>query len=191
MKDENATVIVDLRPTTQEIRMNFHKDVRWGIGKAERDGLTIRESTDDKDWEEVYNIYKEVIIDGGIKPKKLQSLKDKTNNLIVCEKGGEVIGGAGIRFFDMYNSEIPRLYFAVSSKKHLKSQPNNFLYWYCIIWSKYYGYDEFDLGGWQINAKGHLKGINEFKEKWGKVVYFDRDYPLIRAIGRKIIRRFK
>jgi hypothetical protein len=44
------------------------------------------------------------------------------------------------------------------------------------------------MGGWQINAKGHLKGINKFKEKFGNIVYYYKDYPLHMAIGRKLIR---
>ena len=44
------------------------------------------------------------------------------------------------------------------------------------------------MGGWQINAHGHLEGINKFKEKWGEIVYFEKEYSFVKAIGRKIVR---
>ena len=55
MKDINATVLVDLEPTEEEIFKSLQKDARWGIKKAIREGLIIEKS--DK-WEEFYEIYK-------------------------------------------------------------------------------------------------------------------------------------
>ncbi len=142
----------------------------------------------DKDWKDFYEIYKEVAREGGATVQTLVYIKNKTHALLVCKKDNKLIGGAAIFFDSVYNINIPRLLKIASSEKYLNLQPNNLLCWDCILWAKNNGYKEFDLGGWQINARGHLKGINKFKEKWGSIVYHKTEYPFFRAIGRKIIR---
>ncbi len=191
MKDINATVIVNLKPSIDEIKRNLHKDARWGIGRAQREGLIIKKTTNEEDWKELYKIYEQTIICGGSAPESLESLKKNSVALFVCKKENKIIAGAGIFFKDIYNIKIPRLYFNASLKEYQKMQPNNLLYWACILWSKKKGFEEFDLGGWQINAKGHLQGINKFKEKWGKVIYFQKSYSIRKALGRKLVRNSK
>ena len=185
MKDINATVIVDLTPSEQEILDNLHKDARWGINRAKRDGLSVEESDD---WSEFYHIYEQTMKEGEAKASSLENLRNNTKKLFICKKDGKIIAGAGIWFVDIYNKDIPRLYFNASLKEYQSSQPNNLLYWSCILWAKKEGYKEFDLGGWQINARGNLEGINKFKEKWGKVVHFKKNYATHKAIGRKLVR---
>jgi len=191
MKDINATVIVDLKPEVEKIRARLHKDARWGIGRAERDGLIVEKTNRKEDWQEFYGIYKDTMKEGGATPTPIEKLKQNTYVFFVCKKNNKIVAGAGIWFIDIYNSAIPRLYFNASLKEYQKSQPNNLLYWKCILWAKNNGYDKFDLGGWQIKAKGHLQGVNKFKEKWGKVVFYKKDYPLHVAVGRKLVRNFK
>jgi len=192
MRDINATIIVDLTPNEEKIKARLHKDARWGIGRAERDGLVVEENQNPEDWKEFYEIYKNTMKLGGTMPETLENLKKNSEVFFVCKnKEGKVIAGAGIWFLDKYDFKIPRLYFNASLSEYQKSQPNNLLYWKCILWCKEKGYGKFDLGGWQINARGHLKGINKFKEKWGEIVYYDREYPLHIALGRKLIRKFE
>ncbi len=187
MKDINATVIVNLASSEEEILSSLHKDARWGINRAKRESLSVEES---EDWTDFYPMYEQTMKESGVVATPIEILKGKTAKLFVCKKEGKVIAGAGIWFVDIYNKEIPRLYFNASLKENQAAQPNNLLYWHCILWCKSQGYKEFDLGGWQINAKGHLEGVNKFKEKWGKVVYFKKDYPLHKALGRKLVRNF-
>ncbi len=188
MKDINATVIVDLTSKEKKIFKALHKDARWGIKKAQKSGLIIKEAVSDKEWDEFYKLFKEVVREGGSDVQSINYIKDKAHKLFICYKGKKVIGGAAIFFDSIYNINIPRLLKIASDKKYLNLQPNNLLIWHCILWAKENGYKQFDLGGWQINARGHLEGINKFKEKWGKIVYHQTDYPLFRALGRKIIR---
>ncbi len=185
MKDINATVIVSLGLTEEEILNNLHKDARWGINKAKREGLIVKESSD---WQSFYPIYKHTMTEAGVLATPLETLRNNTKKLFICEKDGKIIAGAGIWFIDIYNKSIPRLYFNASLKEYQTLQPNNILYWQCILWAKKQGYKEFDLGGYQIKAKGHLEGVNKFKEKWGKITYFKKDYPLFKAMGRKLVR---
>jgi len=188
MKDINATVIVDLIPEESEIYNNLPRDAKRGIKKAINDKLVVEPSNNDDEWKEFYHIYKNTIISGGSNFESLEELKKNTHIFFTCKKDGKIIAGAGIFFKELYNFKIPRLYFNASLKEYQDSYPNNLLYWNCIIWSKKNRYKEFDLGGWQINARDHLRGVNEFKEKWGKIVYYKKDYQFLRAIGRKLIR---
>ncbi len=185
MKDISATVIVDLLPSEEEIFKKLHKDARWGVRKAKKEKLIVEESDN---WKEFYKIYKKTQIEGGNVPKSLNFLRKTSDKLFICKKEGKIIGGAAIKVNGL---QIPRLRFNASLKEYQKFQPNNLLYWHCILWAKQKGYSQFDLGGWQINARGHLIGINKFKEKWGKVVFYKKEYPFFKAIGRKLIRKFK
>lgn len=188
MKDINATVIVDLNADEKKLFKALHKDARWGIKKAQKSGLIAEEANSEKEWNAFYTLFKEVVKEGGSDIQSINYIKDKAHKLFICKKGKKTIGGAAVFFDPIYDISIPRLLKIASDKKYLNLQPNNLLYWHCILWAKKSGYKKFDLGGWQINAKGHLQGINKFKEKWGNVVYHYNDYPFFRALGRKIIR---
>lgn len=190
MKDINATVILNLEQSPEEILKNLHKDARWGINKAKNAGLIVKETgkEDDEMWKKFYWIYNRTILGGGATPESLEALKEKIGVLFICQKDGKIIAGAGINLKGDYDASIPQLFANASLREHLDSQPNNLLYWACILWCKRKGYRKFDFGGWQINARGHLAGINKFKEKWGEVVYYCLDYPVHIALGRKLIR---
>jgi len=123
-----------------------------------------------------------------LKPVKINELKEKCHILFLCEKNSEILGGAGIWFKNDFNENLPRLYFNASLVSKQKFQPNNLLYWSCIKWCRQNKYNSFDLGGWQINPYGNLKGVNKFKERWGKVIYYSKEYPFFQAVGRKLIR---
>lgn len=186
MKDVNATVIVDLSPSEEEILKNLDKDARWGLNRARREGLIVEDSGKEEDWKDFYEIYKETISQGGADIEPLEELIKNTHILFVCKKDGKIIAGAAVEMKD----GKPTLYLNASLREVQSLQPNNILYWECIHWAKKKGFNEFDLGGWQIKARGHLAGINKFKERWGKVVYYNKDYPVHKAVGRKLIRNY-
>lgn len=188
MKDLNATVIVDLIPPEKRILKSLHKDARWGIKKAQKSGLMVKEATTEKEMEEFYKLLVKVVREGGSDVQPFNYIKDKAHKLFICWNGKKIIGGAAVFFDPVYDSAIPRLFKIASDKKYWNLQPNNLLYWHCILWAKESGYAKFDFGGWQINARGHLEGVNKFKEKWGQVTYHHTEYPLFISLGRKIIR---
>jgi len=181
MKDITATVIVDLSPDEQTIFNSLQKDARWGIKKAQKEGLTIEESSD---FDKFYQIYLLSMKEIGVNPETLGHVKSHSSVLFICYKDKVAIAGA---ILEIVNN-VPTLTRAASLSEYRNSQPNNILYWHCITWSKRKGYPNLDLGGWQVNARGNLDGVNKFKERWGKVVYTKRDYPLLRALGRKLVR---
>jgi len=184
MKDINATIIVNLKPSEEEIMEGLHKDARWGVRRAIKEGLIVEELKNNRDWKEIYEIYKNTIKAGGATPDSIEKIKKDTKVLFLCKYKNKIIAFAGIEL----NENVPTLYIAGSVPEYRNLQPNNLLYWNCILWCKKKGFKKLDLGGWQINAREHLQGVNKFKEKWGEKIYFKRDYPFHKAVGRKIIR---
>ena len=188
MKDINATVLVDLKPTEERIFKNFQKDARWGVRKAMREGLMVEES--DK-WLEFYDIYKQTQKEGHATIHTLEIVLKTSSILLVCKYKGTIIAGLAIGFReDKYDKNIPSLSKLASLKEYNYLQPNNLLVWKAILWSKEKGYLLFDMGGWQINARGNSKGVCKFKERWGDITYYYKDYPFYIAIGRKLIRNY-
>jgi len=186
MKDINATILVNLEPTEEEIFSNLQKDARWGVKKAIREGLIVEES--DK-WREFYEIYEQTQKAGGATIHPLEKVLEAAHILFVCKHKENIIAGLVIGFRDdKYDKNIPSLSKLASWKEYNYLQPSNLLVWKAILWSKKEGYLLFDMGDWQINARGHLIGINKFKERWGKLRYYYKDYPFHIAIGRKLIR---
>ncbi|MDP3881868.1 MAG: GNAT family N-acetyltransferase [Nanoarchaeota archaeon] len=181
MKDKVATVIVDLIPDEEEIMNRLQKDARWGLKRAQREGLVVEESNE---WDIFYKIYQDHMKEIGVKAESLEHVKEHGHVLLICKKDSTIIGGAALEVVQ----GVPTLTRAASKVEFRQFQPNNILYWHCILWSKNKGYKTLDLGGWQINAQGNLKGVNEFKERWGEVQYHEKEFPLFKALGRKLIR---
>jgi lipid II:glycine glycyltransferase (peptidoglycan interpeptide bridge formation enzyme) len=184
--DVQATIEIDLTRTEEELWNSIDKDARWGVKKAEKEGLLISGITQESDWKEFYEIYKKTIIAGGIVPDDFDEIKLKDYMLFVCRKNDKIIAGAIIfiekdKFTLKYNASL---------HEFLNLQPNNLLYWHLIKWGKERGFKVFDLGGYQINASGHLTGVNRFKERWGgKVIkYKIHSWNPIYILGRKVIR---
>jgi len=184
MKDMQATVIVDLTPNVEELMKNLDKDARWGIRKAQKDGLIVKESKEEEDWKGFYEIYKKELEEKKVRVETFEHIKEHGHVFFVCKKDDKIVAGATLEIID----NIPILSRNASLKEYLSSQPNNLLYWGCILWSKKNCYEKLDLGGWQIKARGAIIGVNKFKERWGKVVYYNKDYPLHKALGRKLVR---
>ena len=183
MKDVQATVIVNIEGSEEEMLNRLQKDARWGIKKAIKEGLAVKES---EDYGAFYEIYKKTIGELGVKVETLAHVKEHADILFICSKEDIQIGGAILKV----ENGIPKLTRAASLKEYRNLQPNNLLYWQCILWSRNKGFSRLDLGGWQINARGQLEGVNKFKERWGEVVYYNKEYPFHIALGRKAVRKF-
>ena len=91
-------------------------------------------------------------------------------------------------FTDIYDEKIPRVFASTFLEEFSNYRPNDILYWEIFNHYKKRSYRKFDLGGWQICPKGNLPRVNNFKENFGEVVYFYKNYSFFRALGRKLIR---
>ena len=91
MRDINATVIVDLHGSEEEIMRNLHKDARWGINKARKEGLVVEEVREEE-WKDFYEIYKKTMREGGSVPGNIDEIKNNSRVLFVCKKQGNTKG---------------------------------------------------------------------------------------------------
>src|SRR3989344_9018387 len=97
----------------------------------------------------------------------LDYIKNKTDILFLALHKNKIIAAQALILGDEISNKHTRLLLNASLLEYQKYYPNNLLYWGAILYSKYLGYDKCNLGGWQINAKGNIEGVNKFKEKWG------------------------
>ncbi|MFA5020205.1 MAG: peptidoglycan bridge formation glycyltransferase FemA/FemB family protein [Candidatus Pacearchaeota archaeon] len=201
MKDSSATVIVELKGKSEkEVLERIDRSRRKNINKAEREGLTFNKEFSESDIKKAYEIYANVWKDGGITPKNYDEWKklidSKDYQLFILKLKGKIIGSALIqkitkKFFNLDSDEKGIRFRAFSSDKEYNDyRPNDFLYWKCIKYAIDNKLDFVDLGGWQINARGHLEGVNRFKMQWGgNILHYQKDYPILKAIGRKLIKK--
>ncbi len=187
MKDVNATVIVNLDRSEDEIFNSLNKPTRTGIRRAIKSGLTVEES---QQWEEAYEVYKETRQRNNTIIRPLDKLKEWADKLFVCRKDGKIIAINITWFIDLYDKNVPRTMTNSFLREFAHERPNELLYWEVFKYYKNKGYKQFDLGGYAIKPRENLEHVNTFKENFGSVVYFYRDYPLLKAIGRKLVRNY-
>jgi lipid II:glycine glycyltransferase (peptidoglycan interpeptide bridge formation enzyme) len=187
MKDVNATVIVNLDRDDSELFRSLKKTVRTGIKRGIKRGLKSERSDE---WEKAYKVYKKNREMNDLKAHKLEDLKKWADELFVCKKNGKIIAVNITWFTDIYDKNIPRALTNALDMDYSYERPNDLLYWKIFKYYKNKGYKKFDLGGWAIKPRRNLKQVNKFKESFGQVVYFYKDYPFFKAIGRKLVRNF-
>ncbi|MFH1249422.1 MAG: peptidoglycan bridge formation glycyltransferase FemA/FemB family protein [archaeon] len=193
-QDFVETIEVDLTKPIEKLKNALDKDARWGINKAIKEGLTVKEA-DEKEVKEFYEIYREMCKRNEIKMHDLNEIilnnpPSYNRKIFVCKKGNKIISGVSIT--ENKTNGIISLYVNASNPEYLKFQPNNLLYWSIIEHGKRINAKTFDLGGYDATAEKGSKTyeINRFKERWGgKIV----KYPVYSnnpfyILGRKIIR---
>ncbi|MFH1452230.1 MAG: methyltransferase domain-containing protein [archaeon] len=185
-KDVQATIQVDINPPIEEILKKVDRSRRKNIKKASESGLRFIESKSEKDEADWYEIYKKVWTEGGIDYKSPEFFRKPNWKLFLVKLGKKTVGG-GV-FEELEDRIIFRAY--ASLIEYQQYRINDFLYWNSFLYAKNKGKKRIDLGGWQINARGHLAGINSFKEKWGGeiVYYYIYSKNPIYILGRKAIK---
>jgi hypothetical protein len=202
MKDINATIIVNIKNKTQEeILRGLEYSRRKNIKKATQSGLIIEKTDSEEDYKKCYELYSKIILEGGSTPFIYEVwrnwAREENWDLFAIKKEGKSVGYFSVIEIDesYYGIEPkergirPRVF--ASDREYEQYRVNDLIYWGTIL----YGIDKkasfVDLGGYQINPREHLKGVNNFKEKWGgKVYYYNLDYPIYISIARKLIRKF-
>ena len=186
MKDINATILIDLSKSEEEILEKADRSRRKNIRKAEREGLVFVQAQENElnDW---YKIYSKVWTLGGLNPEPFASFQKQDYKLYLAKKDSTILGGG---IFQEFPDKIVFIAYA-PLPEYQNLRVNDFMYWSSIVLAKELGKKQVDLGGWQIKARGHLAGVNRFKEMWGgEITYYYKDYPFYIAIGRKMIRNF-
>lgn len=202
MKDIQATIIISLKnKTLEELFRAIEYSRRKNIKKAVREGVTCREINSKKLLEEGYKLHSKTLEKGGSSPipkeEWFRRIKDEKHNCFIVEHKKKRVG-----YFSLmkppqdYYGYLTRSYWRVlrprvfaTDRKYDSLRIMDYIYWNTILYALKNNYDFVDLGGYQLNARGHLKGINRFKEQWGGEIFrFQKDYPFFKALGRKLVR---
>lgn len=185
-KDVRATIEIDITKNEEELLSNMDRSRRKNINTAKESLIFIEAK--EEEWPEWYEIYSKVWRSGGTNPDKLDDLKKSNFKLYLAKKDDKIVGGA------LFEEREDRIIFRAFASliEYQEFRVNDFLYWSSIIWAKNNNKKIVDLGGWQINARGHLTGVNQFKEKWGgKIVYYEvYSYNPFYILGRKLIKKY-
>jgi len=168
------TITIDLSKPLNELWNNLEKkSIRWGIKKAENEGVLIKDADSEKELKEFYQIYLSTCHQGGLIPEKyeffslIQEILVPKNlaKILVAQKDGKIVSGAILLISPNYTT----LNLTGTSDAGQKSQANVKIYWEIIKFSKQIGRKWFDLGGYDVHAKHREKAyfVNRFKKRWG------------------------
>jgi lipid II:glycine glycyltransferase (peptidoglycan interpeptide bridge formation enzyme) len=170
---ERCTFLLDLTNEETRIWKNLNKSARWGVRTSEKKGVRVIEATSLQLWDSFFHIQKQEALRKGY-PHMLLShdiLRSIYNNLrsknkcvlLVALVDNEVIAGSLLYF-----ANRTLQWFRNSSKpQYLSYQPNDALLWNSIIWGRKNGSSVFDLFGASSSRFRSLRGIYDFKRKWG------------------------
>tara|TARA_Y100000034_G_scaffold122391_1_gene167780 strand:+ start:412 stop:1128 length:717 start_codon:yes stop_codon:yes gene_type:complete len=202
MKDINSTIVIDLKgKSEEEIWRGVKYTRRKYVGQALRAGLKHEKRNTEKDLRKMYEMHMKTIVEGGAVlwsyEKWKRFVEPAGDRFYFVKKGKNVVGCFALAEIDesFYSKENvgngkgirPVVY--ASKKEYQKYRTHDYLYWITIKYALEKGYDFVDLGGYQINARGHLVNVNKFKGEWGgEIKYYHWDYPFLTAIRRKLIR---
>lgn len=153
----------------KEMWKGFRKTLKWSIKKAERNGLNILVSGEDKNNKEVVKEFYKLLLRarkrfGLPTPSKkyIESLLTiRGTRIILVVKNNLTLAG-GMFFYFKDKIFHP---FGASNPKYLRECPVDFLFWNVLKEGYQRGYKEFYFGG----TPKSFKGLLAFKEKWASL----------------------
>lgn len=192
MKDKKATILIDLKQSKKEIFDKFSKDLRWGIRRAEKEGLVLKEIHDSINWQLFVMIFKKMwwSVHPNIDELAKQWRKDGSRRLFFAYRPGTSFL-AGFAIVKVLPDRLNMEYLSHSHEEFIVWRVNDFLYWNLILQAKREGLYYFDLGGYQLGALGKTDKVNKYKEQFnGELVVSEVKGNFFYILGRKIVRRF-
>lgn len=192
MKDKKATILIDLKQSKEEMFKKLSKDLRWGIRRAEREGLVLEEIHDSINWQVFVALFKSMwwAVHPKIDELAKQWRKDGNRRLFFAynHKTSTLVGFAIVKVLpDRLNME----YISHTHEEFITWRVNDFLYWNLILQAKREGLIYFDLGGFQLGALGKTDKVNKYKLQFnGELVVTEVKGNFFYILGRKIVRRF-
>jgi lipid II:glycine glycyltransferase (peptidoglycan interpeptide bridge formation enzyme) len=177
------TVLVDLRPSDEEILMSFRYTTRYEIRKAERAGVRVRFSNDPQAMKDFYDLHLQQSTRLGVAPESrpffmlMQEhvLSDPAHGCIaIADYEGQPLSAAIYFRF----ASLCRFHFGASNE-HLrrKLDTSHLLHWRAMQHFKQEGCDSYDLCGASPSLPRNYPtyGINIFKTGFSK--HFERFTP--------------
>lgn len=187
------TLVIDLTPAEEEIRMSFRKAIRHALRRAEELGLEVTPARDEQDMDAFWLAFRQMAEQkhiGALENEYLmrlwhELLSDQSRGLcLIARYQGEVVAGNivlrhGHRVEELHSPSLPGKFSDVP-KKHL-------CVWEAIRWARAQGCTIYDLAGYTPDAAegSALAGINQFKMGFSKTaVTLVREHRYIADPGR-------
>ena len=169
MAPDQPTWLVALPDDRDELRSAIRassQNVVRGIKRAEKAGVTVRESGSREDLERFYALYLATMRKHRALPRTLRQLElarrglgpSGVFRLFVAELDGEVVAGGVLHAF----RDTLELLYNASDESRLDARPNHALYWNAMVWAIDHGLKWFDFGG---AVEG--TSLATFKAQWG------------------------
>lgn len=177
-KDPSRTLILDIRPTMEELRKQLSRRWRRCLRKAEQNNLEIVEGTGDNLFEDFICIYEQMIRRKRFaRPNDINEFRmvqreqppEYKMNVFLCQSKGE--GSAGGIFSAVGETGV--YLFGATNKEGMSNNGSYLVHWKAIKWMKRCGCQFYNLYG--INPKRNM-GTYVFKAglagKEGMDVYY-------------------
>jgi len=192
MKDKKATILIDLKQSKEEMFKKFSKDLRWGIRRAEQEGLVLEEIYDSINWQVFVIMFKKMwwSVRPDIDEAAKKWRKDPSMRLFFAYKP-TTSTLAGFAIVKEIEDGLIMSYFSHAHKEYISWRINDFLYWNLILQAKKESKLFFDVGGYQLGAQGRTDRVNKYKLQFnGELVITEVHGNFFYILGRKLVRRF-
>ncbi|MCB0283317.1 MAG: GNAT family N-acetyltransferase [Calditrichae bacterium] len=150
------TIILDLSPDLQEIRMGFRPKWRSGLNKSEKKGIEVSTGNQNEIFEPVVDIHNQMVerkrftryIQDGEKVKEIQNDLSDTLKLrtFIGRHEGTIEGGIAVAVIG--DTGMPILGSMTNASIEKKLNMNYLLQWQVISWLKENGFKYYDLKGY-------------------------------------------
>jgi lipid II:glycine glycyltransferase (peptidoglycan interpeptide bridge formation enzyme) len=149
-----ATIVIDLAQDLDDILAQMHKKTRYGIRRAQRDGITVREGSEE-DLDTVYELMLAAAERNQYAAYPRQYFNEIWHlfhppgyiRMFLAEYQGETVSAHLV--FPFGDTLLSKM--GYWSGRHGKLKPNELLEWEVIQWAKAQGYRYYDFEG--INIK--------------------------------------
>ncbi|MBI3977248.1 MAG: peptidoglycan bridge formation glycyltransferase FemA/FemB family protein [Chloroflexi bacterium] len=170
------TMIVDLRPSVEELRKRLRQDAKYNTNLARRRGVAVVEGSAD-DLPLFYDVYRETSERDHflIRPYAYYAdiwrhfLDRGMARILFARHEEDTLAGAillvlGDRVWYMYGA---------SRGRHRQLKPNHLLQWEAMLWAKAQGAVSYDMWGLPnvLEPGQPMWGVVEFKQSFGGQIY--------------------
>lgn len=164
----NVTSVLKLPASEEAILKNFKPTHRTAVRKAEKSGVTVRQSSD---WETFYGILKNNLnIRHGVSPthtlEELQSLVSMYPDEVILFGAfleGQMIAGV-VNF--LVKDDIALAFYISHDESFQDHRPINLLFYSIFSWAIQNGIRMFDFGTFTVDGDPN-RGLARFKENFG------------------------
>ena len=184
--------IINLNKSEDEIWTSMHRKRRYGVRKAKKNNVVIKEAEGYNDLNAFYKLLEETSANAKI-PIKDFKLFCNIHEILVPKGLAKIflasyngIYIAGILVLT-YNNVIYDWY-ACSTRKFVHLYPNEYLVWHVLSWGANNGYSTFDFGG--AGNPDEKYSVRDFKKKFGgKLVNYRKYTKVIKPLKLKLSKK--